>query len=597
MSYDPLIGKQLGDYVIESLLGQGGMARVYRGYDAQLDRYSAVKVIEPNLVASDDEDEYRERFRREARAIARLHHPNVVSVYQFGEMGNLYYMAMGFVEGRDLREILKEHHRNGTQMSSEEILQIVNGIAAALDYAHSQGVIHRDVKPSNIMVTADGRAILTDFGLALNAQEGTVGNTFGSVHYIAPEQAVSSAQAVPQSDLYSLGVVLFEMTTGRVPFEDASVMSVALKHITDTPPRPSLINPRISQPVEEVIFKALDKEPQRRYASGSAFAHALKGAFAVQDDEDTQESDFKPVVLPASSASDGEKSLEREQVRATSAPSEASSPLGAQDIEVAVNRPTAMVNPLIPERRGGRRLWTGGLLLIILIGGAVAVAAMMGGSDEANSKSDATDIAADVVKVDAPAVSLSATARTSGDTSTGAADGNDVGSTASTPSRVTEAVTMGTMPTITPTPEILAQNRDEPPILLEYDWRQIVIFNRSAGTGTVDVRNLSFAGAGNDDVFTSDEWQYEASRWRMRPQVDCFQILDATFVELATPEFCTVLQAFERTREPFWSSADGEATFEVRWQGETVATCPTTILGDDSALPLRCLVDPVTDQG
>lgn len=293
MSNDPLVGQKLGDYSILGLLGQGGMARVYRGYDETLDRYAAVKVIEPNLVASEDEQEYRERFLREARSIARLNHPRVVSVFQFGqnEESTLYYMAMSFIEGRDLREILKANIRAQKHLSNAQVLQIIRDVAEALDYAHKQGVIHRDVKPSNIMVTSDGHGVLTDFGLALNAQEGTIGNTFGSVHYIAPEQAVSSAQAVPQSDLYSLGVVLFEMLTGRVPFEDVSAMSVALKHISDPPPRPSTINAHISSQVEEVIIKALDKDPKKRFPSGTAFIHALEGAFAVSDDEDTHDLD------------------------------------------------------------------------------------------------------------------------------------------------------------------------------------------------------------------------------------------------------------------------------------------------------------------
>jgi eukaryotic-like serine/threonine-protein kinase len=292
---DSLIGKQLGDYTIQSLLEQGGMARVYRGYDPKLDRYAAVKVIEPNLIASDDEEEYRQRFQREARAIAKLNHPNVVGVYQFGQVGISYYMAMVFVDGDDLRNILKAHNRQRQLLPHAKILRIARDIAGSLDYSHEQGVIHRDVKPSNIMVTGEGRAVLTDFGLALSAQEGTIGNTFGSVHYIAPEQAVSSAQAVPQSDLYSLGIVLYEMLTGRVPFEDVSAMSVALKHISDPPPLPSVLNPRISPQVEEVIIKALDKDPRKRYLTGRAFVLALESSFAMDDEEETH--DLEPGQL------------------------------------------------------------------------------------------------------------------------------------------------------------------------------------------------------------------------------------------------------------------------------------------------------------
>ncbi len=275
---DPLIGRQLGDYRVVDILGRGGMAHVYRGYDANLQRYAAVKVIDANLLAKENEDEYRQRFQREARSIARLSHPNIVGIYQFGEVGPLYYMAMAFIEGRDLGQILKEHAVNGTMMAPLEILQIIRDIAEALDYAHAGGVIHRDIKPSNIMVAVDNRAILTDFGLALSVPEGSIGNTFGSAHYIAPEQAISSANAVAQSDLYSLGVVLYQMLTGKVPFDDPSAMSVALKHLSDPPPSPRILNPTLSIAVEKVVLKALEKEPSKRYQNGESMAAALEEA-------------------------------------------------------------------------------------------------------------------------------------------------------------------------------------------------------------------------------------------------------------------------------------------------------------------------------
>ena len=277
---DPLIGQQLGDYQIDDLLGRGGMAHVYRGYDPKLQRYAAVKVIDANLLAKDNEDEYRQRFQREARAIAHLNHPNIVGVYQFGEVGVRYYMAMVFIEGRDLGQILKEHTVNGTLMPLDEVFQVIHDIGSALDYAHEVGVIHRDIKPSNIMVTHDHRAVLTDFGLALSVPEGTLGNTFGSAYYIAPEQAISSANAIAQSDLYSLGVVLFQMLTGRVPFDDPSAMSVALMHLSDTPPSPRSVNPALSPAVEQVVLKALEKEPSKRYQSGEQMARALESALA-----------------------------------------------------------------------------------------------------------------------------------------------------------------------------------------------------------------------------------------------------------------------------------------------------------------------------
>ncbi|HEX3051098.1 MAG TPA: protein kinase [Aggregatilineaceae bacterium] len=295
MSADPLIGKKLGDYTIQDLLGRGGMSRVYRGYDENLDRYAAVKVISGDF-ATTTEEEYTRRFQIEARSIAHLRHPNIVGIYQFGRSEGIYYMAQVFLEGQDLRTLLKNYADQKQRMSITEILRIVGDIASALDYAHEQGVIHRDVKPSNIMLERrTGRAILMDFGLALSVNEGTMGDTFGSAHYIAPEQAISSAKAVPQSDLYSLGIVLYEMLTGKVPFDDPSVMSVALKHLNELPPPPSMYNPNLPASAETVILKTLDKDPGRRFKTGKELVTTLHKAF----EEDSQKHFAPNAAVPS----------------------------------------------------------------------------------------------------------------------------------------------------------------------------------------------------------------------------------------------------------------------------------------------------------
>ncbi|MBC7871440.1 MAG: serine/threonine protein kinase, partial [Chitinophagaceae bacterium] len=224
---DPLIGREIDGYKIEKMLGEGGMARVYRAYDVNLHRYAAVKVIDPQ---QGNNPRYEDRFKQEARAVAQLRHANIVGIYRFGQVEGVYYMAMDYIEGSDLRWVLHDYHTEGELISHTATLDILSQIAKALDYAHSKGVIHRDIKPSNIMLDPKGDAILTDFGLAMITSESTKGEAFGSPHYIAPEQAIGSKGVVPQSDLYSLGVILYEMLTGSVPFNEGSAMQIAMAH-------------------------------------------------------------------------------------------------------------------------------------------------------------------------------------------------------------------------------------------------------------------------------------------------------------------------------------------------------------------------------
>jgi serine/threonine protein kinase len=274
---DPLIGTRLGDYEIRRLIGRGGIARVYEGYDPNLERKAAIKVITPQ---AEDSEEMKQRFFREARAVANLHHPNIVTVYQFGQGENLYYLAMRLLEGQTLLQKLKRLRAQKKFIDTELMLSVVSDVSAALDYAHDKGVIHRDVKPSNIMIGEDKRAILMDFGLLMQAGgDHTLGTAFGTPRYIAPEQAVASDRAVPQSDIYSLGVIVYEMVTGQTPFDADSAMSLALLHISTPPPAPRTVRPELSEAVEQVILKALEKNPEARWQTAAQFANALRDAF------------------------------------------------------------------------------------------------------------------------------------------------------------------------------------------------------------------------------------------------------------------------------------------------------------------------------
>lgn len=275
MNPENLLGKELGDYRLEAFLGSGGMARVYLGVDKYSRKLAAVKVIDASFR---DEFDYRARFQREAQAVARLNHPQIIKLQRFGESEGIIYIAMQYVQGTDLAPILQACRTEKTEILLDDICRLVYEIGSALDYAHTQGIIHRDVKPANILIDENGHAILTDFGLALLTDVGTRGEIFGTPYYIAPEQAISSAGAIPKSDQYSLGVILYEMLTGSLPFNAGNAMDTAIMHITQTPVTPRALNPRISWEVESVVLKALEKKPENRYTNCMEMAMALQDA-------------------------------------------------------------------------------------------------------------------------------------------------------------------------------------------------------------------------------------------------------------------------------------------------------------------------------
>ncbi len=270
-----LIGQTVGQYRIIEQIGQGGMATVYKAYQPSLDRYVAVKVLPPYFA---HEPGFAERFTREAKAIARLNHPNILPIYDFGQQGDLSYIVMKYVEAGTLKDIL------GTPLALDVTADIVRQIAAALDHAHQRGILHRDVKPSNVLLDEGRWVLLTDFGLA-KMIEGSVALTgsgvgVGTPAYMSPEQGRGETVDV-RADIYSLGVVLYEMLTGRVPFEAETPMAVVIKHITDPLPLPRSINPQLPEAIERVILKALAKDPADRFVSTLALADATTASATV----------------------------------------------------------------------------------------------------------------------------------------------------------------------------------------------------------------------------------------------------------------------------------------------------------------------------
>lgn len=247
---------------MEARVGGGGMAIVYKAKDLILNRPVAVKVLRSQFGTDED---FVNRFRREAQAVASLSHPNVVGVYDVGQEGDTHYMVMEFIEGYTLKEVIIQRGA----LPVEEAVRIAEQICDALDHAHQNQIIHRDIKPHNILIGKNGRVKVTDFGIARAVTSTTITHTnamLGSVHYFSPEQARGGITG-EKSDIYSLGIVLYEMVTGELPFSGDSPISVALKHLQEPLPEPRQVNPGIPQSVENVILKALVKDPFLRYAS------------------------------------------------------------------------------------------------------------------------------------------------------------------------------------------------------------------------------------------------------------------------------------------------------------------------------------------
>jgi predicted Ser/Thr protein kinase len=273
---DELLGTVLGNCRIEALLGEGGMARVYRAHQRHLERDVAIKVLPPHFAA---DPAFVERFRIEARAMAKLVHPNIVTVHDTGEDRRRLYIIMEYINGGSLRQ------RIFSGLALGETTRVIRQIASALAYAHANGVIHRDVKPMNVLMDTNGRAVLSDFGIAkVFARTDRItqrGAGVGTPEYMSPEQC-KGIQVDARSDIYALGVMLYEMLTGRTPFVADNYTALAHSHIYEQPTPPSRLNPRISPAVQAVVLMALEKDPADRFQEATDMAAALEQAVAAQ---------------------------------------------------------------------------------------------------------------------------------------------------------------------------------------------------------------------------------------------------------------------------------------------------------------------------
>lgn len=280
-----------GRYRLDQLIGEGGMAVVYRGYDQVLDRVVAIKILRDQYGS---DESFVRRFEREAQSAGRLSHPNIANVYDVGNDYNTRYIVMEYVNGANLKELIR---RQGP-FSVDGAAFIIRQVAGALDYAHSRGLVHRDIKPQNILVDENGVAKVVDFGIAKGLSDSNLteaGTGMGTVHYVSPEQA-GGERATPSSDIYSTGIVLYEMLTKHLPFDADTPVGVAMQHVSVQPPPPSEFNPSIPVQIDNIVMKALAKHPADRYRTASALASALENWSSAGSADETR---YSPAAVGA----------------------------------------------------------------------------------------------------------------------------------------------------------------------------------------------------------------------------------------------------------------------------------------------------------
>lgn len=280
-----LQGKTIGKYRIIERLGRGGMATVYKAYHPRLDRFVAIKMLHGHLAEGEG---FLERFEQEAQAVASLRHPNIVQVFDFDNENEDYYMVMEFINGGTLKTEMTNTLTNGGMFSVERSIEIISQIAEALDYAHKKQMIHRDIKPSNVLLDEDGKILLTDFGIArILSKKGTqltaTGALIGTPAYMPPEQGRGEKEITPASDIYSLGIIFYELLTGQVPFDADTPMAIIHKHIHSPLPIPHIVQPEFPTPLEKILLKTLSKAPEDRYQSVREMLNAIEKAVSLQE--------------------------------------------------------------------------------------------------------------------------------------------------------------------------------------------------------------------------------------------------------------------------------------------------------------------------
>jgi serine/threonine protein kinase len=638
MAYDALIGTQLANYYIEYPLGRGGMAMVYYATDVKLDRPAAIKVIDAQLQGN---PAFAKRFVDEAKIVAQWRHENIVQVYYADNEGDLYFFAMEYISGASLEDLLETYVQKVELIPQTDVIRIGRAIASALDYAHQHGVIHRDIKPSNVMISMDDRVILTDFGLALDTAQGTMGEVFGTPHYIAPEQALHSAKAVPASDLYSLGVVLYQMLTGFVPFDDDSATSIAIQHIQTAPPSPRSWNPALNQATEEVLLKTLEKDPQNRYQSGKALMDALEEALLNKAVLETPQVDsslpMPPPVRKNAPTTNLKQSIHSisEIIRLEIEGRETPAPTPPAQRKTAMQRvPPATQHSVLsrtqappavksvaeaapPVTNGGsnRNLVIGAVGLVAVI--AIAALAFMftrngdtGVTPQPTLLSDtltqtavaqvviaATDAPTDepttIPATDVPVVVPSDTAVAAATNTIAPTNTNVPPTNTVAPTNTSIPPTNTDLPTFTPipataTPEVAASAVAFPNgHLLQLTYTPSTFYIRNMGTENVRVSRLAFQavdGAGNLLFYRFDGGEWARNYSFVERGGNCVGMEIADRPPWDRPAECgrmnSMITPSPSDERIFWAEqavADGAVAFAVFWDDVEIARCPIAI--------------------
>lgn len=409
MAQQSLIGQKVGKYQVVEALGRGGMAEVYKAYQESLDRYVAVKVMHSFLA---DEEGFLARFQREARAMASLNHSNIVGVYDFDVQEGMYYIVMEFVSGGTLKDRLGDLVRAGEQMPLEESVRLAMEVADALAYAHARGMVHRDIKPGNIMLDENGHAVLTDFGIAKILSGPTVtatGAMIGTPAYMSPEQGLGQP-GDERSDLYALGVLFYQMVTGRLPYDADTPLAVILKHVNDPIPQPAEFNTDIPAEIQAVVIKSMAKNPAERYQSATDLITDLQAA-ANSSDLDLGVGVVFSAILdrptpPPSTSSVAETQLAEPAATVLSTPAPTHIPAEATKVVMSSEAisATEIATPSMPApqvKEEKKRPWAiiGIAVLIIIVAGAAITFVAAGGS---SSRTPTPDSEQSIAVVDTP---------------------------------------------------------------------------------------------------------------------------------------------------------------------------------------------------